>query len=60
MLNLIENDKWIDNFKELWYDLNVLQETAEDIRGDSDVNSIIFEELEGALSSMKNRKVWIG
>ena len=55
-LNLIANDKWNEHYRELWYDPNVPQEAVEDLRGDTGVGSIIFEELEGVLSAMKNQK----
>ena len=55
-LHLIPNDKWIEHFRELCYDPNAPQEAVKDITGDTGVDSIIYEELEGALSSMKNRK----
>ena len=55
-LNLTGKNKWTEVYRELWCDPKVPQEAAEDIRADMDVDSITFEEVEGALSPMKNRK----
>ena len=32
-LNLTAKDKWIEHYKELWYNANVPQEAAENIGG---------------------------
>ena len=55
-LNMIAKDKWMEYYKELWYDLNVRQEAAESKRDDTGIDSITIDELEEVLSSMKNRK----
>ena len=48
--------------QKLWYDSNVPQKAAEDIKEQTGIESIMFEELARALSSMKNHKTvdWDG
>ena len=55
-INLIAKDKWTEHYRELWYDPNVPQKPAEDLRIDTGVGPLTLEELEGAFSSMKNLK----
>ena len=45
-LNLHANDKWVEHYKELWYDPNVSQKAVEDTSDETVLDLGTFEEVQ--------------